>query len=300
MDGLAKRLMGKIKLRARIAVALFVIPNLAIAQVSTASVVAVLSSDTGPYREALEGLRQELGSSVQTFILSDGVPTIPSATRVVLAFGSKAAMHKYPSGVVLIFAMSPGLEIDRKNTIGINMEPDPEVLLKDLRRIQPGLKKLAVFWQSNAFQDYVGALQKAAKPKGISIESVSPSSSADVPDALRAIYGKVDAIWLSPDPLLLNATTLPIFAEFSRSNHVPLLVPTGGLVNQGATAAVGSSFREFGRLAGSAAQKALSNESQNAMLYSSNVEIVIGKTAAEQVGLNIPEQTMREANKVIP
>ena len=110
----------------------------------------------------------------------------------------------------------------------------------------------------------------------------------------------MDAIWLVPDPLLVNPKGLPVFIEFSHANRVPLFVPTGGLTDQGATAAVGPTFREMGRLAAAAAKKALKDEAQESTIYSSNVEIIINKTAAAQVGLKIPKEALRNAHQVLP
>ena len=263
-------------------------------------VIAIFSSETGPYREALAGLKQELGESVPTFILSQGEPKIPSSTRVVITFGAKAALRSYSDQITLIYAMAPGVVIQTQDAVKICMEPAASTLLANLKRIQPNLKRLGILWQSPRFKEYVDELRKVAGPLGIQVESVSPKDSSDIPDYLRKLYGRIDAIWIPPDPLLLNATSLPVFMEFSRSNRVPLFVPTGGLVEQGATASVGPTFREMGRLAGVAARKASEGLSPESKLYTTNVEIVINKTVATQVGLQIPEDTLRKADKVIP
>lgn len=268
--------------------------------VSAEPIIAVFTSETGPYQEVLAGLKQELKTGVQPGFLSQGEPKIPRSARVVLAFGSKAALKKYPEQTVIIYAMAPGLVLESPNAIQICMEPDASTLLANLRKIQPSLKRLGILWKSPRFEVYVERLRELGASSSLTIEGVAVESGKDIPDHLRAMYGKVDAVWLPPDPLLLNGESLPVFIEFSKANHIPLFVPTGGLVAQGATASVGPSFREIGRVTAIAAQKALESRAQDNTLYPINIEIVINKTVAAQVGLQISEEVFRKADKVIP
>ncbi len=263
------------------------------------SVAAVLSSEIGPYQEALKGLQGEM-PDVSAFFLTRGEPEIPASARVIVLFGSKAAIREYPDGAVLVYAMASGVMLRTKRSVKISMLPEHRTLLSDLRIIQPELKRLGILWVSPHFKTYASELSEAAKAFGISIESSQMDDESDLPEHLRRLYGKVDAIWLVPDPLLVNPKGLPVFIEFSHANRVPLFVPTGGLTDQGATAAVGPTFREMGRLAAAAAKKALKDEAQESTIYSSNVEIIINKTAAAQVGLKIPKEALRNAHQVLP
>jgi len=274
-------------------------PVMAVAE-PTLPVVAVLSSQTGPYREALAGLESELGAPIRSFILTEGAPKIPRATRVVIAFGSRAALRDYPDREALVYAMAPGTAVEGGDVIEICMEPDAAVLLANLKRVQPALKRLGVLWQAPKMERYIGRLRAAAAPLDVAIQSRQIADSSDMPDRLRDIYRTVDALWLPPDPLLLNANSLAILMEFSRSNHIPLFVPTSGLVAQGAIASVGPSFREMGRAAGIAVRKALENQPQENIIYLADVEVVINESAAAQIGLKISKEMLRTTDKVLP
>lgn len=262
--------------------------------------VAIFSSETGPYQEALLGLQEELKEDVRPFFLARGEPPIPPGTRVVLAFGSKAAMRQYPDRITLICAMVPGGVIQAKNLVKIEMEPDHSILLKTLKELDPKLKSMGVLWASPRFKSYISELRAAAETFGITIEDASLERDEELPDVLRRLHGRIGALWLLPDPLLVNAKLLPIFVQFSHSNKVPLFVPTAGLLDQGATASLGPSFREMGRQAGIAARKALLNQRQEDEVYPANIEIAINKAASARVGLQIPESVLRKADKVVP
>lgn len=267
------------------------------------SVVALLSSEAGPHKEALGGLEDALGEPVTAIVLAQEAPVLPPSTRVVVAFGSKAAALRLDKGIALIYVLAPGLAAPQAGAIEVEMLPHSSALLKNLKILYPGLKRLGVFWQSAQFGDYVKQLKASAAPLDIAIEPSLLTANSDLPDHLRALYGKVDALWLPPDPVLLNAKTLPVFLEFSRDNRVALFVPFGGLVDEGATASVGPSFRDMGKLAGKSVRELLEGAPQtkpHAKVYCTDVDIVIGKTAAERAGLRIPERTSTMAVKVVP
>lgn len=251
-------------------------------------VAAVFGSESGPYQEALKGLKEELKEEVVAFFLNQGEPSIPASIRVVVAFGSKAALRKYPGAISLVYAMAPGTIVRPEDAVKICMEPDHAVLVKNLKELYPKLKRLGVLWQSPRFKSYIGELRAAAAPWGVAIEDAFIESGDQVPDELRKIHGRIDALWLVPDPLLVNAKLLPVFVQFSHSNKVPLFVSTAGLLDHGAAASVGPSFREMGRQAGLAARRALGHQRQEGLIYPVQIEVVVNKAVAERVGLQTP------------
>jgi len=243
---------------------------------SAQSVAAVLSSGAPPYRQALQGLERELGAPVPVFDLSQGEPRLPDAVRVVVAFGSKAAARRYPPRVKLVQALAAGPRASA-DAVRIALEPEPEVLLAELKKLDPSLRRLGVLWTLPQLAEYAGRLRAAGPARGLTIVGAAAEDVSDVPDALRGLHGKIDALWLPCDPLLLNESTFPVFLEFSRVNDVPLFVSSGGLVEAGATASVGPDFAQLGRLADAAARDALADRTQARELYAADVRVIVGK-----------------------
>src|SRR5688572_19164389 len=93
-------------------------------------VVAVLGSEQRAQREAFEGFQAAFGKTVP--VLALGEP-IPAEAKVVLAFGGKAAVQRYPRRATVVYAIAPGLLLDRKTHAGpavkIMMDPEAAVLL---------------------------------------------------------------------------------------------------------------------------------------------------------------------------
>ena len=271
----------------------------------TQEVIAVLSSDLGPYREAFEGFQESFKRPVSLFNLSERAPKIGEKTRLVVTFGGKAAQWTYPDQVILIYCMAPGTRLDLKGRKGrlieIQMLPPPASVLSRLKEIQPPLKRLAAFWASTSMKEYIEETERISPSFGIKILSERLGGPNEFPDRLRALfYGSVDALWLLPDPLLIGAQSLSALKEFSWSNQIPLYVPTAGLVEQGGTASISSSFREIGRAAAIAAGHALAGEPIQGALYPEKPEVTLSVTSAEKTGLKIPSRALENADKVLP
>lgn len=275
-------------------------PGIASAQ----EVVAILSAEWGPYREAFEGFQEAFGRPVPSIPIMEGPPRISLETRVVVAFGGKAAQWDYPDRVVLIYGVAPGTKLglrDRKGlSIEVNILPRAATVLARLKEMQPGLKRLAVLWSSKSVEAYLQEIRKASESIGIDILSERLNGPSDLPDRLRNLFRKADAIWLLPDPVLVSAQNLSILKEYSWSNRIPFYAPTAGFVQQGATASVSSSFREVGRAAGLAAQEVLSGEWTLETIYPGKAEVTINVKAAEKAGLEIPKEALQRADKVLP
>jgi putative ABC transport system substrate-binding protein len=163
------------------------------------------------------------------------------------------------------------------------------------------LKRLRVLWVAGDFRTYCAKLRRSLEESNPPLELIEvPLNNADaVPDAIRRIADTTDAIWLPPDPLLLNPNTFLIFKEFSMRKRIPLYAPTGGLVDNGATASIGVSFFEIGRMAGRAAKHALNAEAQPRQQHSTQIETVINLLVADKISLKISPEALKAASRVI-
>jgi ABC transporter substrate binding protein len=272
---------------------------------SAPAILAVLSADTRPYQEAWDGFREELGDpAAMTVVGAPGSDASIESARVVVAFGSKAALNEYPGRVLLILAMAPSIEGRRRGNGRIphvSMTPSPKVLLAGLRALQPGLKRLAVVWKSEFYgADYQEQLLTAGKAIGIDIRSVEVAESREIPDLLRSLYGHVDAVWMPPDPLVISESNFLVFRDFSLSNGVPLYVPIPSLAERGATASVGVSFRAVGRASARVAKRVLAGGEAPALTFAEPAETTLNSASAAKVGLNVDAETLKKLSRVIP
>lgn len=254
---------------------------------AAASVIAVLSSDLGAYSEALRGFEAGFGEKVPVSVMGKGV-TVPPGTKVVAAFGGRAASRPYPKGTFVVSCLAPSLPGEpEEGGTRVRMVPPPEKLLGGIRDAQPAARALAVLWANAGFDEYALALKKAGPKFGLEIVRVDLSDADELPARLRALRGEVDALWLAPDPELINERSFAILRQFSRSTRLPLYVPTAELVKEGATGAVAVSFFEAGKAAGLAAKRALAGEELPPRIYADRVELVFDSQEAAREGLHL-------------
>ncbi|MBI3804889.1 MAG: hypothetical protein HY282_14120 [Nitrospirae bacterium] len=267
-------------------------------------VVAILSSEVAAYREAYEGFQDALGRRVPAALLSREEPEIGPETRVVVAFGGKAALRHYPSRVTVVYCMAPGTKLAPQefgpSVVEIQMLPRAEVILSKIKEIQPSLKRLAVFWSSKPLESDLRELQRASAKAGIEILSEQLGDPKDLPERLRALYTKIDAVWLTPDPILVTLRNFSILKEFSWSNAIPFYVPIAGLVEQGATASVSADFREIGRTAAMAVKQVLADKRIQGTFYPMQAEVVLHPRMAQWLGLEIVQNPPEERKKGLP
>lgn len=281
---------------------LIAIPSLTWAE--SDAVVAVLSSELKPYQKAFEGLQEIFAEEIPKIVLKTSEINIHKGVKIIAAFGGKAATANYPPKPVLIYGMSPGTLLnpsDRSGrTVRVNMLPEPMDMLQRYKLIQPGLKRLAVVWMTDALEDYVLALESAGKNTGIDIVSSRVEDIESIPAALRVLKGEADALWLSPDPLLVNAQTFTVFNDYCWANKKPFYVSIDSFVERGATASISCDYREVGRAMGSAAKLILAGQNVPDKIFISKTVLSINTVAAEHMGMRLDAEIMETADRKVP
>jgi hypothetical protein len=268
------------------------------------AVVAVLSSNSGPYQQAFQGFQQAFGSAIPSYTLSEGKPTIPSRARVIVAFGGKAALAHYPMHGTLIYCLAPGTKIGPEEHDGplVKVHTSPAVLLtvQKFKELQPALKRLAVLWAGESIKDYFEHKKDVAGRLGVDLVSDRVTDPDELPNHLRTLKGTVDAIWLPPDAAMVTPKNFATIKEFSLANGIPFYVPSEGLVEQGATASLSASFGEIGALAARMAHQAQDGPPNVDNVFPEKSHLAVNLTAARACNLKISPDILKQADKVVP
>lgn len=291
--------MKRIRLAAAAAI-LFVLAPALPAQ----EVMAVIGSAPGPYQAAFDAFAAGLGRAFTTVRLPRRRPSGGPPLRVVVAFGSEASLQTYPGGTILIVCMAPGVTErlgHRGRIVYVSMKPRPAKLLAEMKRVQPGLKRLAVLSRGREAERYLAELRSAGGAAGVEIVPVRVRRTEALPDALRTLLPrKADALWLVPDPRLVTPETFQTILQFSWDNRLPFYAPTRGLAAAGAAAAVSIPPAETGRLAADLARRALDGERPPARVYSERTKLTVNASSALKIGLVIPRGALGPADEVLP
>ena len=202
-------------------------------ELPAAELATIVSSDSGPYAEALEAFKAALSIPSDFYDASSPDFTPPEDATHVVAFGARAAAVGYPPGTQLVYALAP-VNGRSRGWHEISMLPPPAEAIAAYKGLQPGLKRLAVFWAAYPGETYLDELRKEGEKAGITVILTKLKGPDSFPERLRRLMGKMDAFWLMPDPVLINKNSLMVLASFSCANSIPFYAPTYALVQNGA------------------------------------------------------------------
>lgn len=263
---------------------------------SADDVVAILSSGLPAYKEAFQAFQSKLGRPVVSYQLDKESVRIAPDKKLVIAFGSKAIQEKISGEIPIIYALSPNVSLDSRqrkaSTVRIEILPSPADVIPRQKTLQPSLKTLAVFWVSDTFKDYVSELANEAAPHGVRVVSVQINEETPLPDAVRAIHRKADAIWMLPDSVLVTPENFAVMKDFAVANKVVFYAPSLGLAKKGATAAILPGYADIGAVSAEVANKILSGSSASPVVYPSTIQVLINKPVAVSVGLRFSGELM--------
>jgi len=279
----------------RTALLLLALSGAANAESGPASPVAVLSSDSAHYRQALDGFTEAWGSTVTVLSLGEVPP--PQAWAFV-AIGSKAAARRWPRDAVVVSCLAPSASAgDGAALTRVSLLPDPAILVARLRALAPKLRVLRVLWSSESAREDAEALVDAGENQGLVVLSERIDPPSLLPERLRGLGDPTDGLWLMPDPALVNEQSFATVREYAAARRIPFFGPTEGLAERGAAATVSVTFHEMGRAAALALRARLSGRPGPETVRAARVTVTVNGPAARAAGLG---PRFVGADKVLP
>lgn len=277
--------------------ALFVAWGLASASAHAASVVAVLSGDAAPYKEALAGLKSAFPDAEAATL-----PEMPNmgGAKVIVTFGGEAALKKYPASAALVAALLPDPKMKPKHggsVTRVGLLPDPGVLVAKIKALHPGSSSMAAFDVGGLYAEYLSGLKAAGASAGLVVNVKRVDAVTDLAGKLPAMKGSVQVLWIPPDPLIMNPQTFTLLTGFCSAAKIALIAPVAALAQAGAFAGISPSFNAVGKAAGKAAEAYISGGNPGALVYPSSVETVLNSATAAAIGVS---GAGSKADKVVP
>lgn len=173
--------------------------------------------------------------------------------------------------------------------------------LELVKKFKPDAKKIGIIYNSSEVNSevQVDAAKKIAPEMGFEIVEATVTGSAEVMQAAQSLVGKVDAIYIPTDNVV--ASSIASVVSIAEKNKLPLIAAEAGMVEGGALATVGIDYYKLGRQTGEMALKVIKGEKPEGMAIESQKDfnIIINKGAAQRMGVEIPQDLLAKASKVI-
>lgn len=170
-----------------------------------------------------------------------------------------------------------------------------------IKEIMPGVKTIGYLYNSGEANSVslLAVLKEAADAAGIAVVESAATKTAEVQGAARALIGRADAIYVPTDNTIISA--LESAVAVAEEAKVPLFTADTDSVARGSIAALGFNYYDVGKQTGEVVVRILKGENPGdiAVKVAEGTDLVVNKTQAAKVGLELPESVLSRATKVI-
>ncbi len=279
-------------------------------------IFVVKSKSIDSYNQAVEGFRHGCSTdrSITEYDLDGSLENSGEMIKqmekekpdLVVAVGAKAMaaliQAKVSRPIVFCMVMNPG-EYDSQafNITGVSLAISPKEQIEVLTSLNPKIKKIAVLLRKQSSEDLLKSTTEMAKEYGIEIIPAEIESENQVPQKLRPILGKVDAIWMLDDAFINNQETLQFVILNSLENNLPFMAISKVFVKEGALVALSPAFYNNGEQAANMAEKILTEGLKPRNIPVSThkkPDLIINLKIARKIGLTVPPTLADRAKQI--
>ena len=188
-----------------------------------------------------------------------------------------------------------------KKTYGISNELNPEMEITLYRYIFPGIKRIGVLYSEKYNKHWFNSAQTTAKEMGVEIIGRSLSKRKDTLPALKDLLGKIDAVWLISDPVVMadKNTLKELFKECDVAKK-PILSYHDAFAEYGAVLIVSVDNPTTGRQAAAISREVLSGDLvKKKVQLPAGSHIILNLKKANAYGLRYGEMALSVVNQII-
>jgi putative ABC transport system substrate-binding protein len=213
---------------------------------------------------------------------------------IILAIGSRALGQALQiDDAVVVYVLAPGAEkkiVKESQTItGVIMHPEPVDVLRNIRKALPNVHRLGVLFHPQFSGEMIRKAQSAAAEEELVLITVPVQSAKQVASSLASMKETVDALWMIPDPYVLNSQTIKAFLHYSVTYHLPLISFAEKYLDIGASIVVAASVDTMGRQAAQMVLQILRGGNSAVMepRYPGQVEVLYNHSLLKRLGIPV-------------
>ena len=266
-------------------------------------VLVVRSQDLPPYAAVDQAFSQSIGQSVSRLTLGGAKDALSRALAerptLVLALGQEAARSVaalHPAAPVLCALVPFPAKIDGR-LLPVPMFASPQRQAQALRQAVPSARRVGLVYVPGNSRALADAYARAAEASGLTPVRHEVAGLKDFAGAVRALVGRVDALWLVPDPSLINAETFKFLVQTSFESKLPLLAYSQAMVKAGALLAMEAEYADMGRRAGATGRRLLGGDAGATPEHAEGT-LYVNRRSARLLGVDLPDAVRAQAAQV--
>ena len=243
-------------------------------------------------------IAQKLVSDKNDLILAIATPSAQSVVQATKDIPILFTAITDPVGAELVQSMEkPG-----GNATGTT-DTHPDAIKNTVAAIKkfiPGAKKVGIIYNNGEPNSVVNVkhAKEALEAEGLEAVETTISSSSEVKQAAESMVGRVDVLYIPKDNTVVAA--LESVITVANDNDIPMFVGEGDSVKRGALASYGLDYHDLGYATGKKAVEILEGKkpADIPVGYPENLELVVNKKAAEEEGISLTEDMLKDAKIV--
>ena len=225
--------------------------------------------------------------------------TTPSAQAMVKVVGKSSIPILFSAVTDPVAAgLVSSLDQHKEHVTGVKDAPPIKEQMAFIKLLLPKAKTIGVLYNpgDSGSVSSLAAIYAEAKAQGLTVIESTPLRSVDVQAAVLQLVGKVDAIYVPLDNLLVSA--MKTVSALALKHNLPVFSADSGSVESGALACVGYSYPSVGMRTGAMVADILEGKNPVDMKVVSpdTKDIFINRHAAQRLKIVLPETIQKQAH----
>jgi ABC-type uncharacterized transport system, periplasmic component len=260
------------------------------------------------YRDTLAGIGQVYDGDSRTLPVRsarDLTPTLltEDAPRIAVALGNSAAraLVTLDPGTPVITTATADIPFKRRHQLAYY--PDPPLLLEQLRRFGPDVRRVKLVSppEAGAYQTRV---QRAFATAGIELELCTATGLKEAAGCYRGLLEQAaagDAVWILHGGSLLEPSLLSYILDVAWRRQLPVFSSNPAHAGRGALIALYPDDQAAGRQLGALINDCLRscNGEPSLVSYLREMRIVVNERTSRHLGLEIPPDARQGVDLIL-
>lgn len=240
--------------------------------------------------------RQILGENPDV-VVPIATPTAQACAQVIKKVPIVFAAVSDPVGAGLVQSFAhPG-----GNVTGTSDMSPVDRQLALIREILPNLKQLGVIYNSGEANSLaiLQVLKSEAAKLGITVVEATVSNSAGVSQAARSLVGRADAVYIPTDNTVVSA--FEAITKVGMQSKLPVFAADVDSVSRGAIAALAVDYHRMGLQTGEMVVRILegAKPADTPVETLKQLQVYINPQAAKAMGVTLPDELVKRADKIV-
>lgn len=230
----------------------------------------------------------------------------PNAIIAITTPSAQAVVKSVKNTIPVVFSavtdpvgagLVSSLKNHPENVTGVMDAPPVKEQIAFIKDILPTAKTLGVIYNpgDSGSVSSLKTIREEAKTQGLALVEVTPVRSSDIQSAVLQLVGKVDAIYVPLDNMVVSA--MKTVSSLALKHNLPLFSADSGSVESGALACKGYSYHQSGLKTGEIVAEILQGKKSSEIDVASpdKIDIFVNRKALETLKISLPETLRSQA-----